>query len=54
MKPRYELLKDTEGKYRWRLVAGNGEVVAQSEAYSTKANAKRGIKDAQTASLESE
>jgi len=32
---------DRGGYHRWRLVAGNGEIVAASEAYTTKYSAKR-------------
>jgi len=32
---------DRSGQYRWRLVARNGEIVAVSEAYTTKYSAKR-------------
>jgi hypothetical protein len=31
------------GKFRFRLKAGNGEIIASSEAYESKANAKNGI-----------
>jgi uncharacterized protein YegP (UPF0339 family) len=31
------------GKYRFRLKAGNGEIIAVSEAYDTKASAKNAI-----------
>jgi len=32
---------DRAGQYRWRLKAGNGEIVAVSEGYTTQYNAKR-------------
>jgi uncharacterized protein YegP (UPF0339 family) len=38
----YEVFKDKDGKWRWRLKAANGEIVAQSEAYDSEWNAKRG------------
>jgi uncharacterized protein YegP (UPF0339 family) len=31
------------GKYRFRLKAGNGEIIATSEAYESKAGATNGI-----------
>ena len=37
---KFEIYKDTAGYYRWRLVAGNGEKVAASEAYSSKTAAE--------------
>lgn len=40
---KYELYSDKAGKYRFRLKAGNGQVVAVSEAYETKASAQNGI-----------
>ena len=46
---RYEVFQDSAGGFRWRLVADNGEIVAQSESYPTKAHAARGVKDAQVA-----
>ena len=30
--------------WRYRIVSPNGEIVAQSEAYASKANAKRGAR----------
>jgi len=33
------IYKDIAGQYRWRLVASNGEKVAASEAYVSKAGA---------------
>jgi uncharacterized protein YegP (UPF0339 family) len=39
----FELYKDGSGKYRFRLKAGNGEVIATGEAYESKASALNGI-----------
>jgi uncharacterized protein len=36
---RFEIYEDQVGEYRWRLVAGNNEVVAASEGYSSKQGA---------------
>lgn len=36
---KFVVYRDIAGQYRWRLVAGNGEIVAASEAYTTKYNA---------------
>lgn len=33
---KFVVYRDKSGKYRWRLVAGNGETVAGSEAYSSR------------------
>jgi len=36
------LYADTSGKYRWRLVSGNGQTVASSgEAFDSQSNARR-------------
>lgn len=43
MAGKFELYTDASGKYRFRLKAGNGEVIAVSEAYATKASALNGI-----------
>ena len=43
MAGKFELYKDRAGQYRFRLKAGNGEVIATSEAYATKSAAKNGI-----------
>jgi hypothetical protein len=41
--PRFEWFKDKAGKFRFRLVAPNGEIIATSEAYSTKEACVKGI-----------
>ena len=38
-KTKFVIYVDVAGKYRWRLVAGNGEKVAASEAYASKQGA---------------
>jgi uncharacterized protein YegP (UPF0339 family) len=43
MAGKFELYKDKGGKFRFRLKAGNGEIIAGSEAYETKASAKNGV-----------
>jgi uncharacterized protein len=45
---KFELFKDTGGKFRFRLKAGNGQIIASSEAYETKAAAQNGIKSVRT------
>ena len=39
----FELYQDRGGKYRWRLRAANGEVVAQGQSYKTRAAAKKAV-----------
>jgi uncharacterized protein YegP (UPF0339 family) len=39
---KFEVYADSAGKYRWRLKAGNGEIVASAgEAFASKQNAER-------------
>ena len=45
--PRFELFQDKAGEYRFRLKARNGQVVAVSENYSTKAAGEGGIESVQ-------
>jgi uncharacterized protein len=39
---KFEVYPDKAGKYRFRLKASNGQVVATGEAYESKAGAKDG------------
>lgn len=39
--PYFEVFQDRAMQWRWRLVALNGEIVANSEAYTEKYSAKR-------------
>lgn len=41
---KFTFFVDIAGYHRWRLVAGNGEIVAASEGYSSRANAVRSAK----------
>ena len=41
--PKFEMYEDKAGEYRFRLKASNGEVIATSEGYKTKASCKNGI-----------
>lgn len=43
MAGKFELYKDKGGKFRFRLKAGNGQIIASSEAYTTKKAAENGI-----------
>lgn len=43
MPAKYVLKKGTTGKFRFNLVATNGQVIATSEAYETRAKAMAGI-----------
>jgi uncharacterized protein YegP (UPF0339 family) len=39
----YEIFKDAAGKFRFRLKAPNGEIIAASEAYENRAGCENGI-----------
>lgn len=41
--PKFEWYQDKAGKYRFRLVAPNGETIATSEGYSSKDGCVNGI-----------
>ncbi len=43
MAGKFEVYKDKAGKFRFRLKAGNGEVIANSESYESKASCMNGI-----------
>ncbi len=49
MAGKFEVYEDKGGKYRFRLKAGNGEIVAVGEAYETLAGAKGGCESVQRA-----
>ncbi len=49
MAGKFEVYEDRAGKYRFRLKASNGQVVATGEAYETKAAAKKGCESVQNA-----
>jgi uncharacterized protein YegP (UPF0339 family) len=43
--PAFEVYQDRSEEWRWRLVASNGNIVADSaEGYASKQGAKRGIR----------
>ena len=43
MAGKFELYQDKAGEWRFRLKAGNGEVIATGQGYSSKAGAMNGI-----------
>ena len=43
MSAKFVIKKDKSGQYRFNLKAGNGEIIATSEAYTSKAGCKNGI-----------
>ncbi|MET7998219.1 DUF1508 domain-containing protein [Amycolatopsis sp. NPDC005232] len=49
MAGKFEVYEDKAGKFRFRLKAGNGEIVATGEAYESKKAAKAGCEAVQRA-----
>nr|WP_271211694.1 DUF1508 domain-containing protein [Rhodococcus wratislaviensis]GLK37856.1 UPF0339 protein [Rhodococcus wratislaviensis] len=43
MTAKFELFKDTGGKFRFHPKAANGEIIAASQGYTSKAAAQNGI-----------
>ncbi|PJE02609.1 MAG: DUF1508 domain-containing protein [Mycobacterium sp.] len=43
MAAQFEIFQDKAGEFRFRLKAANGEVIASSQGYTTKASAQKGI-----------
>jgi uncharacterized protein YegP (UPF0339 family) len=48
MAAKFEIEKTTPGKFRFYLKAPNGEIIAASQGYETKANAEKGIEAIKT------
>ncbi|AGP57928.1 YegP family protein [Streptomyces rapamycinicus] len=55
MAGKFEIYEDKRGKHRFRLKAGNGEIIAVGEAYESKSAAQKGVesvkKNAPTAEI---
>ena len=47
-------IKWTSGKFRFVLVAGNGEIVATSQSYESKSGAKKGAEACKRAAAAAE
>ena len=47
MAGKFELYNDKAGEFRFRLKAGNGEIILASEGYKTRASAENGIASVQ-------
>lgn len=52
MAGKFEIYEDRAGKFRFRLKAGNGEVVAVGEAYESKSAAIKGTQAVQRAAAD--
>ena len=48
MASKFELYEDAKGEFRFRLKAGNGEIIAASEGYDSKSGALNGIDSVRT------
>jgi uncharacterized protein YegP (UPF0339 family) len=48
MAAKFEISKDHAGKFRFHPKAPNGEIIAASQGYETKANAEKGIEAIKT------
>lgn len=51
---KFELYKSSNGEFRFRLKAGNGEIIATSEGYTSKASAKDGIESVKSNAADAE
>lgn len=47
MAGKFEIFKDKKGEYRFRLKAGNGEVILASEGYKKRSSCNNGIASVQ-------
>jgi len=48
MAGKFELFKDNSGEIRFHLRAANGEIIASSQGYKSKAVAEKGIDSVKT------
>ena len=51
---KFEIFKDAKEEFRWRLRAGNNEVIATGEGYTTKASCEKGIESVRKNAPEAE
>lgn len=52
--PKFEMYIDRAGEFRFRLTARNGEIIAVSEGYKTKASCDNGIESVKNNAPEAE
>ena len=43
MAAKFEVYKDKKGEFRFRMIAANGQVIAQGESYKAKKSCLNGI-----------
>jgi uncharacterized protein YegP (UPF0339 family) len=54
MAGKFELKKTAKGQFHFNLRAGNGEIIASSEMYESKASAQKGIESVRRNAAEAE
>ena len=47
MAGKFEVFQDKSGGFRFNLLASNGQIIASSESYATRASAEAGIESVQ-------
>ena len=52
--PKFEIYNDKAGEFRFRLKATNGQVIAVSEGYSSKASCENGIESVKKNAVDAE
>ena len=48
MAAKFEITEDKAGKFRFHLKASDGEIIATSQGYETKASAEKGVQAIKT------
>ena len=46
--PKIEIYKDHIGKFRWKLIAPNGEEIASGQGYESKEGCMKGVESVKT------
>jgi uncharacterized protein len=54
MAAKFEISKDKSGKFRFHLKAANGEIIAASQGYETRASAEKGIESIKASAADAE
>ncbi|MGH3761981.1 YegP family protein [Actinophytocola sp.] len=54
MAAKFEIYTDAKGEFRFRLKAGNGEIVATGESYKTKSGVINGVDAVKRAAAEAD
>ena len=52
--PKFEVYQDKKGEFRFRLKAGNGEIIATGEAYKALASCLKGIESIKKNAVDAE